>query len=146
MPTGALESSGAVKANNALRLQCGSSRKAVLLVMFGQYPFIGAQHYVALESAIRNHSVVSGINAPLLAKMYQLAIAGLTSPVQSEGFHTSSLRGGNITLSSVTEGKTGLWLQLARVEGKAQPFLTLGQKWVMEQPVPAHGNVSTIFW
>jgi len=114
--------------------------------MFGHYPYIAKQHYVALEAAIRNHSVVSGISAPSLAKMYQLAIEGLRAPVQADGFFTSSLRAGNITLSSVTEAKTGLWLQLAKVEGQASNYLTVGQKWAMEQFVPAHGNVSTTFW
>lgn len=114
--------------------------------MFGHYQYIGKQHHVALESAIRNHSVVTTINAPLLAKMYQLALQGLQSPLTETGFHTSSLRAGNITLSSVTEAKSGLWLQLAKVEGQPNPFLTIGQKWAMEQPVAAHGNVSTIFW
>ena len=114
--------------------------------MFGHYTYIAKQHIVALESAVRNHSVVSGINGPLLAKMYQVALGGLKAPVQPEGYYTSSLRAGNITLSSVTDAKTGIWLQLAKVEGQAYPYLTLGQKWAMEQYVPAHGNVSTIFW
>lgn len=113
--------------------------------MFAHYQYIAVQHHVALESAIRNHSVVSGITAPLMAKMYQIAINGLQGPSTETGFHTSSLRSGNIILSSVTDAKTGLWLQLARVDGKAN-YLTLGQKWVMEQFVPAHGNVSTILW
>lgn len=113
--------------------------------MFAHYPYIAVQHHVALESAIRNHSVVSGITAPLMAKMYQIAINGLQSPATETGFHTSSLRSGNIVLSSVTDAKTGLWLQIARVDGKAN-YLTLGQKWVMEQFVPAHGNVSTTLW
>ena len=114
--------------------------------MFGHYPFIAKQHHVALESAIRNHSVVSGINAGMLAKMYQLALDGLKAPVQVEGYYTSSLKAGNITLSSVTEAKTGIWLQLAKVEGQAYPYLTLGQKWAMESLSPAMGNVSTVFW
>ena len=114
--------------------------------MFGHYPYIAKQHHVALESAIRNHSVVSTINAPLLARMYQLALEGLKQPAPGDGFFTSSLRAGNVTLSSVTEAKTGLWLQLAKVEGQPTNYLTLGQKWAMEQYVPAHGNVSTTLW
>ena len=94
--------------------------------MFGHYTYIAKQHIVALESAV--------------------ALDGLKAPVQPEGYYTSSLRAGNITLSSVTDAKTGIWLQLAKVEGQAYPYLTLGQKWAMEQYVPAHGNVSTIFW
>lgn len=115
--------------------------------MFAHYPFIAKQHYVALESAIRNHSVISGINASLLAKMYKLASDGLAGAVKDESFFTSTLiTKNNITVSSVTDTKTGLWIQLAKVEGQAQAYLTLGQKWAMEQLVPAHGNVSTTFW
>jgi phage gp16-like protein len=120
--------------------------------MFAHYPYIAKQHYVALESAIRNHSVISSINASLLAKMYKLALDGLTTGVKEDGFFTSSLAvdarltGVAMTVSSVTDAKSGLWIQLAKVEGQAQAYLTLGQKWAMEQLVPAHGNVSTIFW
>lgn len=115
--------------------------------MFHQYTYIAKQHHVALESAIRNHSIVSSISAPLLAKMYELALTGLKQPIQSEGFFTSSIHAaGNITLSSVTEAKTGLWLQLARVEGQSQPYLTVGQKWAMEQYQPVLGNTAAIFW
>lgn len=114
--------------------------------MFGHYTYIAKQHVVALESAVRNHSVITEINGPLLAKMYQIALDGLKAPVQADGYYTSSLKAGNVTLSSVTEAKTGIWLQLAKVEGQASFYLTVGQKWAMEQYVPAHGNVSTIFW
>lgn len=114
--------------------------------MFGHYTYILPQHHVTLESAIRNHSVISSVNAVLLAKMYKLAVDGLKNPVQETGFYTSSLRAGNITLSSVTEAKSGLWLQLAKVENQPNPYLTVGQKWAMEQLIPAHGNVSTLFW
>jgi len=114
--------------------------------MFGHYPYIAKQHHVALESAIRNHSVVSPINAPLLANMYRLALDGLKQPTLGDGFFTSSLHAGNVVLSSVTEAKSGLWLQLAKVDSQPSAYLTLGQKWAMEQYVPAHGNVSTTFW
>jgi hypothetical protein len=114
--------------------------------MFGHYPYILPQHHVALESAVRNHSVNTTVTAQLLAKLYNLALEGLTKAVQAEGFYTSSLRSSNIMLSSVTEAKTGLWLQLAKVENQPQPYLTLGQKWAMEQLMPAQGNVQTVFW
>jgi len=111
--------------------------------MFGHYTYIAKQHVVALESAVRNHNTVTG---PLLAHLYQLALEGLRAPVTAEGFYTSSLNAGNIILSSVTDAKTGIWLQLARVKDQPNVYLTVGQKWAMEQFVPAHGNVSTIFW
>lgn len=114
--------------------------------MFGHYSYIPQQHVVTLESAIRNHSVTTTVNAPTLAKMYQLALDGLKQPVQEPGFHTSSLRAGNVTLSTVTEAKSGIYIQLASVQGQPSNYLTLGQKWAMEQYVPAHGNVSTSFW
>lgn len=114
--------------------------------MFGHYPYIAKQHHVALESAIRSHSVTTQVNAQLLAKLYQLALNGLKGPVQEAGFYASSLHGENVTLSSVTEAKTGIWLQMAKVDGQTTLFLTVGQKWVMEQPVPAHGNIVTLFW
>jgi hypothetical protein len=114
--------------------------------MFDHYPFIFKQHHVALQTIVRNHAIVPAVSARLLASMYQLALAGLREPVQADGFHTSSLLDGAIKLSSVTEGGSGLWLQLALVDGKPQPYLTAGQKWVMENPVPAHGNISTTIW
>lgn len=114
--------------------------------MFGHYPYIQPQHFVALESAVRNHGVTASVTSQLLARMYKIVLEGLNQPVQETGFHTSSLRAGNITLSSATDAKTGVWIQLALVEGQKNPFITVGQKWAMEQQVPAHGNVSTIFW
>lgn len=114
--------------------------------MFSHYPYILKQHHVTLESAIRNHSVASTVTAPRLARMYKLALEGLTEPVKEEGIFASTLRSGTITLSSVTDAKTGLWLQLAKVENQTHPYITLGQKWAMEQLMPAQGNVQTIFW
>jgi hypothetical protein len=114
--------------------------------MFGHYTYILPQHHVALESAIRSHSVISTVNAVLLARMYRLALDGLKEPVQDTGFFTSSIRASNVTLSSVTEAKTGLWVQLAKVDTQPGPYLTVGQKWAMEQLNPAQGNVSTVFW
>lgn len=114
--------------------------------MFDHYPYVAVQHKVALESSVRNHSVTSGVNAALLAKMYKLALDGLAVPVKEDGFLFSKLTDGKVVLSSVTDAKTGLYLQLARVEGQPSIYLTVGQKWAMEQFVPAHGNVSTSLW
>ena len=114
--------------------------------MFGQYTFIQVQHHVALEAAVRNHSIISAATPQILARMYKLALEGLKQPVQETGFYTSSLRARNITLSSVTESKSGLWLQLAKVETQSNPYLTVGQKWAMESFSAPTNNVSTIFW
>ncbi len=134
-------------ANNALKFTCGFTEKPFYLVnMFGHHPYIPPQHAVTLESAIRSHSVISSVNAVLLARMYKLALEGLGKPTQETGFFTSTLQAGTVTLSSVTEAKTGLWLQLAKVAQQSNPYMTLGQKWAMEQLSPAHGNVSTVYW
>lgn len=114
--------------------------------MFDRYSFIHKHHRVALESVVRNHSVASTINAPLLAKMYQLAQQGLQTNVVEDGFHASKINSETLTLSSVTEAKTGFWVQLAKSADHVNPFLTVGQKWVMEQPIAAFGNVSTVIW
>ena len=114
--------------------------------MFAQYTYIAQQHHVALESCIRTHSVVSGINAQLLAKMYKLALDGLTQVVKEDGLFISRLTDGNTFLSAVTDSKTGLYIQLATVKGQQTNYLTLGQKWAMEQFSPAHGNVATVLW
>lgn len=113
--------------------------------MFGHYPFIAKQHVVALEAAVRNHTTVTG---PLLASLYQAALTMLNDPgnITTEGMFTSKLITDNVVSSNVTDAKTGIWMQLAKVKGQSGNYLTLGQKWAMEQYVPAHGNVSTIFW
>ena len=114
--------------------------------MFGHYTFIPPQHVVALESTVRNHSVVTTVNAPMLAKMYKLALDGLKQPVQETGYFTSSLRAGNITLSTATEAKTGIFIQLASVQGQSGNYLTIGTKWVMENYSAVLGNTSAVFW
>lgn len=114
--------------------------------MFDHYPHVAVQHKVALESTVRNHSVVSTVNAATLAKMYKLALDGFGSPSKEEGFLSSVLHAGLVTTSAITEAKSGLWLQLARVQNQTGTYLTVGQKWAMEQFVPAHGNVSTTLW
>ena len=114
--------------------------------MFNHYTYIHQQHHVALEAVIRNHGLGTDINAVLLAQMYKLALDGLKQPVTEGGFFTSSLRAGNVTLSSVTAEKTGLWIQLAKLEDKDCPLLTLGQKWAMERYIYAQNNYSSVFW
>lgn len=114
--------------------------------MFDHYPHVAVQHKVALESTIRQHSVVNTVNAPTLAKMYKLALDGFTAPTKEEGFLSSVLNTGTVTISAITEAKSGLWLQLARVKDQTGTYLTVGQKWAMEQLSPQHGNVATTLW
>ena len=114
--------------------------------MFDHYPYIAVQHHVALASCIRQHSVVSGATAPLFAKLYKLAQDGLAKPANEPGFLASVLVTTEVTVSTVTDAKTGLYIQLARVQSQTSTYLTVGQKWAMEQLSPQHGNVATTLW
>ena len=117
--------------------------------MFAQHTFIAKQHHVALESTIRNHSVASHLSAQMVVTMYRLALDGLTGPVKADGYAVSILStvlpSPGIKLCAITDVKSGLYLQLAKV-GDRQPLLTLGQKWVMESAVAEHGNIATTLW
>ena len=114
--------------------------------MFDHYPFVLNQHRAALASAVRIHSVVSAATAPILAALYKHALDGLTAPVKADGYYTSTLNTSDeITVSSATDAKSGLWVQLARAGGRL-PVLTIGQKWSMEQFNTMTGSTNTIIW
>ena len=117
--------------------------------MFAQYPYIAKQHIVALESAIRahGHNISSGLSGSVIAKLYKAALDGIAAQVTVEGLATSRLVTlEKIVVSSATDTKTGVWIQLARVEVGAQPLLTIGQKWSMESGSSQVGNVATAIW
>ena len=114
--------------------------------MFAHYKYITPQHVLALESALRNHTVTTSVSAAMLAHLYRVALDNFTTQVKNTACYTSLLVGGKVALSSVTDGKTGIWLQLARVEGQSELYLTVGQKWSMEQPGAAHGGANTFIW
>jgi hypothetical protein len=113
--------------------------------MFNQYEYIDKAHHVALQSCIRNHQTVT---AGLLAQLYRIALSTHTQETveKREDVLCSFLKTADGTkLAAVTDRKTGIYLQLASVP-QSQPFLTVGQKWAVEQSNPAHGNTATLLW
>lgn len=113
--------------------------------MFAHCSYMPQAHQVALATAIRNHNFGTGISPTLLATLYKLALDGLNSPVAQEGMMTSTLRDAQTTLSSATDSKTGIFIQLSHVPNQ-QPFLTAGQKWTVEGMNRTLGNTATMFW
>ena len=114
--------------------------------MFDQYKAIPLQHKSVLQSALRGHAVSSTISFQTMARMYHLALNGLNGPINETGFHGSTLVAEGVTVSSVTDGKTGVYIQLAKLSNQANLCLTVGQKWVMENYSQAMGNVSALVW
>jgi hypothetical protein len=113
--------------------------------MFEHLGFIPQAHQVALQSAIRNHNMGTGIASTLLGALYKLALDGLAGPVIHKDFYTSTLRDKNgIALSTATDPGTGIFVQLAQATGS--PLLTFGQKWAVEGINQIQGNIATKFW
>ena len=98
-----------------------------------------------LESTLRNHGVGTQMSAPLLARMYKIAVDGFTKAATVPDYLVSVLVTDKAVLSSVTEAKSGLWLQLARLP-TGTVLLTVGQKWATEQPDSTQHNVATKIW
>lgn len=111
--------------------------------MFVQHTFIIPEHHVALESAIRNHMVIT---SQVLAKLYKSALANLEAPYAATDQFNSYLKSGNVNVGTSTDSKTGVFVQLARADGNPRLLLTVGAKWAMEQPNPTQGNIATILW
>ena len=111
--------------------------------MFIQYTYIQPEHHVALESAIRNHMVIT---SPVLAKLYKSALANVDKPTNETNHFTSHLKSGNVSVGTATDSKTGVFVQLARADGNPRLLLTVGTKWAMEQPNPVQGNIATTLW
>jgi len=118
--------------------------------MFGHYPYILPNHLVALEAAIRTHNNRGTLaNPPLLARLYKIAIDGINTGtgLNSAQVHASVIdTRKDIRVSTATDLATGVYLQLARLDPKAGPLLTLGQKWAMEGNNTVQGNSSVTFW
>jgi len=117
--------------------------------MFERFDYIPLPHRTALEAAVRRHSLPDHVTAQKLAQMYTHAHNGLKQAATLEGYLTSRLlcspeSGQPGVVSSITEMRTGLWLQLA-VVGTAPAQLTMGQKWTAEAK-SEHGSTSSFFW
>jgi hypothetical protein len=114
--------------------------------MFVQHQFIEEQHKAALESTIRQHA---GITEPFLAKLYKAAFdvytqAELAPP--TPGLVFSRFVNEKHVVASVTDERTGLYLQLAGEIKKPHmgKQLTFGQKWIMQGS--AASTTATKLW
>ena len=114
--------------------------------MFEHLTYIPQAHQVALRTAIRNHNMGTGINPALLGNLYKAALDGLARPQQAVGVFTSTLATEQAVLSTATDEKTGIYIQLAQTKIHPTPFLTFGQKWAMEGRNLAQGNCATLYW
>lgn len=111
--------------------------------MFHHYPNISPDHHVALESAVRSHMA----EPEDLAKLYSAALGALLTPEKPPlGILASTLRDGKMVVATATNVKTGIYVQLAQMPEQPRPWLTVGQKWAMESPNLAMGNVATRIW
>ena len=114
--------------------------------MFLHHKFIAAAHHVPLESAVRNHGPVT---STALAKLYKLAgdvLQGAQPDSQMEGVYYSKYVVGTTSVAVVTDIKSGVYLQLAKLLERPTPLLTVGQKWGAEVVNDAQGNVATVLW
>jgi hypothetical protein len=118
--------------------------------MFGHYPYILPNHIVALETSVRKHNNLGTLaNPQLLARLYKIAIDGVNTGASllSAQIHASVIdTKKDIRVSTATDLASGVYLQLVRVDAKANPLLTLGQKWAMEGNNTVQGNSSVTFW
>lgn len=120
--------------------------------MFEQYQYIEDAHKFALASTLRKASVLSltGVTVALLARLYQYAVDGLSSttiqrPV--EGAFISRILSTTHVIATVTDAKTGVYIQLARetAGSPTKAYLTVGAKWTMEQR-DSLGATNTLTW
>ena len=111
--------------------------------MFVQYKFIDENHHVALQSCIRNHPVVT---AQLLARLYSAALDCIVQQTGSSGLLTSHIEAADYKIGTATDEKTGVFVQLVRLNKQKSALLTAGQKWAVERDNITQGNTSTILW
>jgi len=113
--------------------------------MSAQSTYIFPQHQVALSTAQRAHAA-NGLTPGLLNRLYLAAKRGLDEPVEVEGLVTSTLTGDIGKLSTATDEKLGVYVQMALLTGQKQPTLTVGQKWVQETSNSTLHSTATKFW
>lgn len=111
--------------------------------MFEQHKSIETHHRVVLESCIRNHPIVT---PHILTKLYETALACVETPTGGEGLSVSHINGGEFKMGTATDDKTGIFVQLVQMKGRATKWITVGSKWAMERENQIQGNVSTVLW
>jgi len=101
------------------------------------YPFLSVTHQAAIESALRNHEVIT---EKLVVGLYQTCSSVLMAvEVKADGVMTSKLDGADYTLATATDVKTGYYVQLAKLTGKnGDAILTIGQKFAQEKLTGGH--------
>lgn len=117
--------------------------------MFVQHTFIEESHKPTLETIIRHHA---GITEPYLAKFYRAALdvfANLTEAKAQPSMIFSRFQGGDCVIASVTDERTGFFMQLAgaATPGKSHKNqLTVGEKWVMQGSSETLSTMATKVW
>lgn len=111
------------------------------------YPFIDLKHRPVLESIVRVHSVVTD---DMLAKLYEICLKVLHNERidgNDGAFFRSRLVTVELVVATVTDSKTGIYLQLAEaVVGPKDLILTVGAKWVVEQRDVQSGGIRFLNW
>jgi len=113
--------------------------------MFNQYRFIEETHKIALESAIRNHAVLT---AALAARLYRNAYTSITEvkAAHDAGFMISRVETPQFTMGTCTCSRTGLFIQLVQIKDTRHLMLTLGSRWAMETSDAATGTSNVLYW
>lgn len=114
--------------------------------MFNQYRFIAEEHRVALHGVVQRH----GLTPTKLANLYETAALVLASPdatklAMSTKTAFSKLSTDTHEIAVVTCIETGVFVQLAKEKAKTKVYITVGQKWAMEQP-SVNSSINTVLW
>lgn len=114
--------------------------------MFVQHNYIEEQHKSALESTIRQHA---GVTESYLAKLYKAALELFTTenPAPQPGMIYSRITNDKFVVASVTDERTGNYMQLAgEVKSVQGRQITFGQKWIMEGKSDKLSTSATKLW
>jgi hypothetical protein len=111
-----------------------------------EHSYIPQPHQIVLSTALRGHTLGNGVNPLILAKLYKASLDSFKEPVNERDILTSVLRGDLGNLSTATDMKTGVYVQLAQIPGQSACSITIGRKWAMEGLNKTLGNYSTTYW
>ncbi len=116
------------------------------------YPFIAEKHRFILERSTMNNADVAKVAT--VAKLYESALEQLhadpsnhvkTTRKNPTFMYSRMLLPGEFVVSSCTDTETGIYVQLAGAKGAADPILTVGSKWALEN-VDGVGTIGTMMW
>ena len=115
--------------------------------MFVQHTYIEDSHKVTLEQVIRQHAVIT---ESYLARFYRSALDVFINPKQTAqvGMIFSRIANDKFVVASVTDERTGFYLQLAGEianpnNGKQ---ITVGTKWAMQGRAELLSTAATKIW